>query len=46
MVLATGAMVLLGVAITVLAGPLYAYAEQAGVDLQTRHGYVQEVLGR
>ena len=46
MVAATGGMVLLGVAITVLAGPLYAYAEQAGVALQTWDVYVEGVLGR
>ena len=46
MVLATGGMVVLGVAITVLAGPLYQYATDAGATLQDWPVYVQGVLGR
>jgi multicomponent Na+:H+ antiporter subunit D len=46
MVLATGGMVLLGLAITVAAGPLYAYATDAGATLQDWDVYVTGVLGR
>lgn len=46
MVAATGAMVALGVAITVFAAPLYTYSAAAGVTLQNWSVYVDGVLGR
>ncbi len=46
MVASTAGMVALGLAITVFAGPLYGYAEQAGTTLQDWPVYVQGVLGR
>ena len=45
MLLATAGMVALGLAITVLAGPLYAYSAQAGATLQDWPVYVRGVLG-
>jgi multicomponent Na+:H+ antiporter subunit D len=45
MVGATVGMVALSVALTVLAGPLYALAERAGDDLQGTSRYVTSVLG-
>lgn len=46
MVAATGAMVVLGLAITVFAGPLYSYSASAGESLQQWNIYVEGVLGR
>jgi multicomponent Na+:H+ antiporter subunit D len=45
MVGSTMAMVALGVALTVLAGPLFAVSEQAATDLLGRTAYVSAVLG-
>ncbi|BDI21747.1 Na+/H+ antiporter subunit D [Herbiconiux sp. L3-i23] len=45
MVAATAGMVALGVALTVLAGPLYDLASRAGADLQGTERYVSSVLG-
>jgi multicomponent Na+:H+ antiporter subunit D len=42
---ATTAMVTLTVALTVLAGPLYAIADRAAVDLLERTPYLTAVLG-
>ncbi|HSK60922.1 MAG TPA: Na+/H+ antiporter subunit D [Actinomycetospora sp.] len=44
--LATGALVALGLALTVLAGPLYAVADQAADDLVARTPYVQAVFAQ
>ncbi len=46
MVWATAGMVALGLALTVLAGPLYDYSAQAGETLQSWSVYVQGVLDR
>ena len=37
-------LVLLGIGITVVAGPLYAYAERSAIDLQDGAVYVSAVL--
>lgn len=44
MVLAAGALVATGLAITVIAGPLYAYTDVAAEDLRAREPYVTAVL--
>jgi multicomponent Na+:H+ antiporter subunit D len=44
--LATGALVAVGLALTVLAGPLYAVADQAADDLVARTPYVQAVFAQ
>ncbi len=41
---ATAAMTLVGLLITVVAGPLYAYTERAATDLMSRDPYVTSVL--
>ena len=43
---ATAALVTLGLAITVFAGPLYAVADQAAADLVARTPYVQAVFAQ
>jgi multicomponent Na+:H+ antiporter subunit D len=43
---ATGALVALGLAITVFAGPLYAVADQAADDLVARSPYIQAVFAQ
>jgi multicomponent Na+:H+ antiporter subunit D len=45
MVLTTGAMVALTVALTGLAGPLYGLADRASVDLRDRTPYIESVFG-
>ena len=42
---ATGAMVILGLALTIFAGPLYDVAVRAGADLQGTNKYISSVLG-
>jgi multicomponent Na+:H+ antiporter subunit D len=44
MVGSAAALVVLGLALTVGAGPLYGYAERAAAALQDRSVYVQAVL--
>lgn len=44
MVAATSAMVMLSVALTVIAGPLYGYAERAAHDLRQQTPYTEAVL--
>jgi multicomponent Na+:H+ antiporter subunit D len=39
------ALVLLGVALTFLAGPLYDYADAAARELQARTPYIEAILG-
>ena len=46
MTAATAAAVLLGLAFTVLAGPLTGYADRSAAELTARSPYIQEVLGR
>ena len=46
MTAATAAAVLLGLAFTVLAGPLTGYADRSAAELTDRSPYIQEVLGR
>lgn len=41
---ATAAMVALSIALTVFAGPLYAFATRASEDMRTPQGYVQAVF--
>jgi multicomponent Na+:H+ antiporter subunit D len=43
---ATGALVALGLLLTVVAGPLYAIADQAADDLVARTPYVQAVFAQ
>jgi multicomponent Na+:H+ antiporter subunit D len=43
---ATGALVALGLMLTVVAGPLYAIADQAADDLVARTPYVQAVFAQ
>jgi multicomponent Na+:H+ antiporter subunit D len=43
---ATGALVALGLSLTVLAGPLYAVADQAADDLVARTPYIQAVFAQ
>ena len=43
---ATGALVALGLSLTVVAGPLYAVADQAAADLVARTPYVQAVFAQ
>jgi multicomponent Na+:H+ antiporter subunit D len=45
MVLPTGALVALGLAIAVAAGPLYRLSERTAQDLLDQRAYVQQVLG-
>ncbi|WP_435108801.1 Na+/H+ antiporter subunit D [Nocardiopsis synnemataformans] len=45
MVGATVALVVLGIALTVLAGPLIEYSSDAAVELQARSPYIEAVLG-
>jgi multicomponent Na+:H+ antiporter subunit D len=45
MVVPTGALVALGLAIAVAAGPLYRLSERTAQDLLDRQAYVQQVLG-
>ena len=45
MVLPTAALVALGLAIAVAAGPLYRLSERTAEDLLDRRAYVQQVLG-
>jgi multicomponent Na+:H+ antiporter subunit D len=45
MVVPTGALVALGLAIAVAAGPLYRLSERTAHDLLDRQAYVQQVLG-
>ena len=45
MVLTTGAMVALTVALTGLAGPLYGLADRAAADLLERTPYIESVFG-
>ena len=45
MIGATAAMVALGVALTVFAGPLYDVATRAGDDLQGTERYITSILG-
>ncbi len=42
---ATMAMVVVTVALTVIAGPLYGYTDRAAADLQDRTPYLESVLG-
>lgn len=44
MVVTAASLVVLGVAITVVAGPLYSYAERSAVDLLDGAVYVSAVL--
>ncbi|PVZ10110.1 Na+/H+ antiporter subunit D [Actinomycetospora cinnamomea] len=46
MAAATGALVAVGVALTVVAGPLYAVADQAADDLVARTPYIQAVFAQ
>jgi multicomponent Na+:H+ antiporter subunit D len=41
---ATAAMTLVGLLITVVAGPLFAYTQRAATDLMSRDPYVTSVL--
>jgi len=43
---ATGALVVIGLSLTVLAGPLYAIADQVSADLVARTPYVQAVFAQ
>lgn len=43
---ATGALVALGLSLTVVAGPLYAVADQAAVDLVARTPYIDAVFAQ
>jgi len=45
MVAPTGALIAVGLALTVLAGPIFAYSERAGAEVLDRHQYVTAVLG-
>jgi multicomponent Na+:H+ antiporter subunit D len=40
----TAALIAFSLALTVVAGPLFAYAHRAATDLRERHGYVAAVL--
>ena len=44
MVATTAVLVALGIGITVIAGPLYAYTQRAAVDLKSETAYVHAVL--
>ncbi len=46
MVGSTLGLVVLGVALTVFAGPLFTLADQAAQDMLGRSSYIQAVLGR
>ncbi|CAM5368832.1 Na+/H+ antiporter subunit D [Streptomyces atroolivaceus] len=46
MTAATAGAVVLGLAFTLLAGPLTAYTDRAAAELMERRPYVEEVLGR
>jgi multicomponent Na+:H+ antiporter subunit D len=46
MTAATAGAVLLGLAFTVLAGPLAAFTDRSAAELIARSPYVEEVLGR
>jgi len=46
MVVTTGFLVLVGVGITFVAGPLYAYTDRAAADMLSGLPYVQAVLPR
>jgi len=45
MVAPTGALIAVGLALTVLAGPIFAYSERAGAEVLDRDQYVTAVLG-
>ena len=45
MVWCTGALVAVGVALTVLAGPLFQLSDQAAANLRDRTPYIEAVLG-
>ena len=45
MVGSTMGLVLLGVALTVFAGPLFRVSDQAAADMLDRSSYIQAVLG-
>lgn len=44
MVGSTAALVIIGVGLTVVAGPLYGYTDRAAVDLRARTPYIEAVL--
>jgi multicomponent Na+:H+ antiporter subunit D len=45
MLLPTGALIAVGLALTVFAGPIFGYAERAADEVMDRGQYVSAVLG-
>jgi multicomponent Na+:H+ antiporter subunit D len=45
MLLPTGALIAVGLTLTVLAGPIFAYTERAADEVLDRGQYVSAVLG-
>jgi multicomponent Na+:H+ antiporter subunit D len=46
MLLPTGALIAVGLSLTVLAGPFFAYSERAAGEVLDRGQYISAVLGR
>ena len=46
MLLPTGALIAVGLSLTVLAGPFFAYTERAAGEVLDRGQYISAVLGR
>ena len=45
MLVPTGALIAVGLALTVLAGPIFAYSERAADEVLDRGQYISAVLG-
>jgi multicomponent Na+:H+ antiporter subunit D len=45
MLLPTGALIAVGLALTVLAGPIFAFSQRAAAEVLDRGQYVSAVLG-
>ena len=46
MVVPTGALIAVGLTLTVMAGPIFGYAERAADEVLDRGQYITAVLGR
>ncbi len=46
MLVPTGALIAVGLALTVLAGPIFAYSERAAYEVVDRGQYIAAVLGQ
>jgi multicomponent Na+:H+ antiporter subunit D len=45
MLLPTGALIAVGLTLTVLAGPIFSYSERAAAEILDRGQYISAVLG-